>query len=102
LVRLIEDASDAKSAVETLARQLFTSDELQNSSVTGFQCNKDYQARPGLSPSRRGILESIVLKKGFPAASRSSVRKDLGLVLKKARANKENKAKCKGQEQRKL
>ena len=61
MVRLIEDASDAKSAVETLARQLFTSDELQNSSVTGFQCNKDYQARPGLSPSRRGILESELI-----------------------------------------
>ena len=43
----------------------------------------------------------MVLKKGFPGASRSSVRKDLGLVLKKARANnKENKkARCKnGQE----
>ena len=48
------------------------------------------------------LFTGIVLKKGFPAASRSSVRKDLGLVLKKARANKENKAKCKGQEQRKL
>jgi len=34
----------------------------------------------------------MVLKKGFPGASRSSVRKDLGLVLKKARANnKKNK-----------
>jgi len=48
------------------------------------------------------LFTGIVLKKGFPAASRSSVRKDLGLVLKKARANKENKAKCKEQEQRKL
>ena len=48
------------------------------------------------------LFTGIVLKKGFPAASRSSVRKDLGLVLKKARANKENKAKCKGQETRKL
>lgn len=47
----------------------------------------------------------MVLKKGFPGASRSSVRKDLGLVLKKARANnKENKkARCKnGQEHRQL
>ena len=61
MVRLTEDASDAKSAVETLARQLFTSDELQNSSVTGFQCNKDYKSRPGLSPSRRGILESELI-----------------------------------------
>ena len=58
LVRSIEDASDAKSAVEALARQLFTNDELKSSSVTGFQCNKDYEARPGLSPSRRSILES--------------------------------------------
>jgi hypothetical protein len=48
------------------------------------------------------LFTGIVLKKGFPAATRSSVRKDLGLVLKKAQANKENKAKCKGQEQRKL
>jgi len=29
----------------------------------------------------------MVLKKGFPAAARSSVRKDLGLLLKKARTN---------------
>jgi len=29
----------------------------------------------------------MVFKKGFPAATRSSVRKDLGLLLKKARAN---------------
>lgn len=42
----------------------------------------------------------MLLKKGFPAVTRSSVRKDLGLVLKMARANK---AKCKnGQEHRKL
>ncbi|PFX13895.1 hypothetical protein AWC38_SpisGene21990 [Stylophora pistillata] len=102
LTKLIEDATDAKSAVEALARQLYSSEELHNSSVTGFQCNKDYTARPGLSPSRRSILESIVLRKGFPAFTRSSVRKDLGLVLKKARANKENKAKCRGKEQRKL
>lgn len=94
-MKLIEDATDAKSAVEALARQLYSSEELQNSSVTGFQCNKDYAARPGLSPSRRSILESI-------ATTRSSLRKDLGLVQKKARANRENKAKCKGQEQRKL
>lgn len=48
-------------------------------------------------------LTGIVLKKNFLAATRSSVRKDLGLVLKKARASKENnKAKCKGQEPRKL
>ena len=48
-----------------------------------------------------------MLRKGFTAATRSSVRKKLGLVLKKARANKENKArankenkaKCRGQEQ---
>ena len=48
-----------------------------------------------------------MLRKGFTAATRSSVRKNLGLVLKKARANKENKArankenkaKCRGQEQ---
>ena len=33
----------------------------------------------------------MVLKKGFPGASRSSVRKDLGLVLKKARANNKKK-----------
>ncbi|KAK2568037.1 hypothetical protein P5673_007948, partial [Acropora cervicornis] len=71
--------------------QLFTSIELQTSTVTGFQCNKDYEARPGLSPSRRSLLESMVLKKGFPGASRSSVRKDLGLVLKKARANNKKK-----------
>lgn len=102
LVKLIEDATDANSAVEALARQLYSSEELHNSSVTGFQCNKDYTARPGLSPSRWSILESIVLRKGFPAVTRSSVRKDLGLVLKKARANKENKAKCRGKEQRDL
>ncbi|XP_066027806.1 uncharacterized protein [Pocillopora verrucosa] len=102
LVKLIEDATDAKSAVEALARQLFSSEELQNSSVAGFQCNKDYEARPGLSPSRWSLLESIVLRKGFTAATRSSVRKNLGLVLKKARANKENKAKCREEEQRKL
>ncbi|XP_066027808.1 uncharacterized protein [Pocillopora verrucosa] len=71
LVKLIEDATDAKSAVEALARQL-------------------------------SLLESIVLRKGFTAATRSSVRKNLGLVLKKARANKENKAKCREEEQRKL
>ena len=58
LVRSVTDASDAKSAVETLAKQLFTTDELKNSSVTGFQCNKDYESRPGLSPSRRNLLES--------------------------------------------
>ena len=61
MARSVEDASDAKSAVEALARQLFTVDELQKSSVTGFQCNKDYEARPGLSPSRRGILESMYM-----------------------------------------
>ena len=49
---------DAKSAAETLAKQLFTTDELKNSSVTGFQCNKDCESRPGLSPSRRNLLES--------------------------------------------
>ena len=43
-----------KTAIETLAKQLFTSNELQTSSVTGFQCNKDYEARP----SRRSLLES--------------------------------------------
>ena len=47
-----------KTAIETLAKQLFTSNELQTSSVTGFQCNKEYEARPGLSPSRRSLLES--------------------------------------------
>ncbi|XP_068690465.1 uncharacterized protein [Montipora foliosa] len=99
----IEDTTDGKSAVEALAKKLFTPNELQSSSVTGFQCNKAYESRPGLSPSRRSLLESIVLKKKFLAATRSSVRKDLGLVLKKARASKENnKAKCKGQEPRKL
>ncbi|XP_066028487.1 uncharacterized protein [Pocillopora verrucosa] len=102
VLAIFEDATDAKSAVEAPARQLFSSEELQNSSVTGLQCNKDYEARPGLSPSRWSILEGIVLRKGFTAATRSSVRKDLGLVLKKARANKENKAKCRGQEQREL
>jgi len=36
-------------------------------------------------------LTDIVLKKAFPAMTRSSVRKDLNLLLKKARAlNKEN------------
>ena len=64
LVKLIEDATDAKSAMEALARQLFSSEELQNSSVTGLQCNKDYDARPGLSPSRRRILESELIFKG--------------------------------------
>ena len=64
LVKLIEDATDAKSAVEALARQLFSSEELQNSSVTGLQCNKDYEARPGLSPSRWSILESELIFKG--------------------------------------
>ena len=49
MVRSIEDASHAKSAVEALARQLFTNEELKKSSVTGFQCNKDYEARPGLN-----------------------------------------------------
>lgn len=105
LGKSIDDSSDIKTAVETLSKQLFTSNELKTSSVTGFQCNKDYEARPGLSPSRRSLLESMVLKKGFPGASRSSVRKDLGLVLKKARANNKenNKARCKnGQEQRQL
>ena len=58
MVRSIKDASDAASAVEALARQLFTNEELKKSSVTGFQCNKDYEARPGFSPSRRSILES--------------------------------------------
>ena len=43
-----------KTAIETLAKQLFTSNELQTSSVTSFQCNKDYEARP----SRRSLLES--------------------------------------------
>ncbi|XP_068756648.1 uncharacterized protein [Montipora capricornis] len=105
LGKSIDDSSDIKTAVETLAKQLFTSNELKTSSVTGFQCNKDYEARPGLSPSRRSLLESMVLKKGFPGASRSSVRKDLGLVLKKARANNKenNKPRCKnGQEHRQL
>ena len=64
LVKLMEDATHAKSAVEALARQLFSSEELQNSSVAGFQCNKDYEARPGLSPSRRSILESELIFKG--------------------------------------
>ena len=64
LVKLMEDATRAKSAVEALARQLFSSEELQNSSVIGFQCNKDYEARPGLSPSRRSILESELIFKG--------------------------------------
>lgn len=37
------------------------------------------------------LLAGIVLKKAFPAMTRSSVRKDLNLLLKKARAlNKEN------------
>ena len=35
-----------------------------------------------------------MLRKGFTAATRSFVRKNLGLVLKKARANKENKARA--------
>ena len=64
LVKLMEDATHAKSAVEALARQLFSSEELQNSSIIGFQCNKDYEARPGLSPSRRSILESELIFKG--------------------------------------
>ena len=64
LVKLIEDATDPKSAMEAPARQLFSSEELQNSSVTGLQCNKDYEARPGLSPSRRSILESELIFKG--------------------------------------
>lgn len=63
LVKLIEDATDAKSAVEALARQLYSTEELQNSSVTGFQCNKDYTARPGLSPSRGSILENELIFK---------------------------------------
>lgn len=49
--------------MEVLAKQLFTNYELQTSSVTGFQCNKDYQARPGLSPSRRSLLESELIEK---------------------------------------
>ena len=36
-----------KTAIETLAKQLFTSNELQTSSVTGFQCNKEYEASTG-------------------------------------------------------
>ncbi|CAH3013865.1 unnamed protein product, partial [Porites evermanni] len=87
LVKSIDDISDAKTAAEVLAKKLFTQEELQKSSVTGFQCNKDYEARPGLSPSRRNLLESIVLRKAFPGSTRSSVRKDLSLVLKKARAS---------------
>ena len=51
-----------KTAIETLAKQLFTSNELQTSSVTGFQCNKYYEIRPGLSPSRRSLLESELIK----------------------------------------
>ncbi|XP_044184258.1 uncharacterized protein LOC122964609 [Acropora millepora] len=91
LVRSVEDASDAKSPVETLVKQLFTTNELKNSSVPGFQCNKDYESCPGLSPSRRNLLESIVLKRAFPGITRSSAKKDLNLLLKKARAlNKEN------------
>ena len=58
LVKSIDDTSDAKTAAEVLAKKLFTQEELQKSSVTGFQCNKDYEARPGLSPSRRNLLES--------------------------------------------
>ena len=53
-----------KTAIETLAKQLFTSNDLQTSSVTGFRFNKDYKARPGLSPSRRSPLESE-LKRWF-------------------------------------
>ncbi|KAJ7394515.1 hypothetical protein OS493_000330 [Desmophyllum pertusum] len=59
----MEDQTDAKSAVETLAKQVFTAEELQNSSVTGFQCNKAYESRPALSPRRRNAIECIVKKK---------------------------------------
>ena len=58
LVSTTEDQSDAISATEKLATQLFTVEELFKSSVTGFQCNKDYNARPALSPRRRDLLES--------------------------------------------
>jgi len=54
----VDDQSDAKSAVEKLAQQLFTVEQLCSSLVTGFRCTKDYQARPALSPRRRDLLES--------------------------------------------
>ncbi|KAJ7394563.1 hypothetical protein OS493_000379, partial [Desmophyllum pertusum] len=57
LIKTMEDQTDAKSAVETLAKQVFTAEELQNSSVTGFQCNKAYESRPALSPRRRNAIE---------------------------------------------
>ena len=36
------------------------------------------------------FLFTGIVKKNFQGSTRSSIRKDLGLMLKKARANKEN------------
>lgn len=54
MVKLIEDATDAKSAVEALARQLFSSEELQF--ISTYYGKSHLERKNGLEEDDKALI----------------------------------------------